>query len=206
LVYGAVADEPEEAAAMAFGTIAGMRKYVGKTFALEERLGDFTDGRVDPVVPLGPLLSTWFWGLAKRLPSTEQVGDLLQDPRWRKLVGLRREDGGSPDTAGRVLDELSHEEWHELALECFFRARRAGLLTDDGPYGMRCAIVDLNELFQSRKRHCPDCQEREVTVVDRSGAKRKVREYFHQAVALVWAGGNITWPIDWELCGPAREK
>jgi hypothetical protein len=189
---------------MAFGTVAGMRKYVNKTFGLAARLGSFTDGRVAPVVPLAPLLETWFWGLTKRLGSTEQIGDLLHDPRWRQLVGLRREDGGSPDTAGRVLDELRNEEWHEFALESFFRARRAGLLTDDGPYGQRCAIVDLNELFTSRKRHCDDCQQREVTVAEADGQTRKVTEYFHQAVALVWAGGELAWPIDWELLRPGE--
>ena len=135
---------------MAYGTVAGMRRYVNKTFQLEAQLGVFTDGRVDPTVPLVPVLTTWFWGLTRRLPSTEQVGDLLQDPRWRARLGLRPEDGGSPDTAGRVLDELSREEWHEFALESFFQGRRAGVLSDAGPYGQRCAIVDLNELFTSR--------------------------------------------------------
>jgi hypothetical protein len=189
---------------MAFGTVAGMRRYVNKTFGLEERLGKFTDGRLAPVVPLAPVLNTWFWGLTKRLGSTEQIGDLLQDPRWRRLIGLQREDGGSPDTAGRILDDLCAAEWHEFALESFFRARRAGVLTDDGPYGQRCAIVDLNELFTSRKRHCPACQQRAVTVADADGQTHKVTEYFHQAVALVWAGGALTWPIDWELLQPGE--
>ena len=155
-------------------------------------------------MPQAPVLATWFWALTKRLPSTEQVGGLLRDPRWRRRVGLHPEDGGSPDTAGRILDELCPDEWHEFLLECFFVARRAGLLQDDGPYGQRCAVVDLNELFTSRTRHCPDCQTREVTVVDRTGAKRQVTEYFHQAVALVWAGGAVTWPIGWEILGPGE--
>jgi hypothetical protein len=190
---------------MAFGTVAGMRRYVNKTFALETKLAAFTDGRVAPTVPQAPVLATWFWGLTKRLPSTEQVGDLLRDPRWRHLVGLRPQDGGSPDTAGRILDGLCAAEWHEFLLECFFVARRAGMLGDDGPYGQRCAIIDLNELFTTRStRHCPDCQQREVTVLDAAGEKHKVTEYFHQAVALVWAGGEVAWPIGWDVLQPGE--
>lgn len=189
---------------MAFGTVAGMRKYVKRTFGLEAKLAGFTDGRLDPRVPLAAVLSTWFWGLVRRLPATEQVGDLLRDPRWRKLMALRPQDGGSPDTAGRVLDELLLDEWHEFLLEFFFVARRAGILGDDGPYGQRCAIVDLNELFTSRSRHCPDCQQRQVTVATADGQTHKVTEYFHQAVALVWAGGEIAWPLGWEVLQPGE--
>jgi hypothetical protein len=189
---------------MAFGTVAGMRRYVNQTFALETKLAAFSDGRVAPTVPQAPVLATWFWGLTKRLPSTEQVGDLLRDPRWRHRLGLRPADGGSPDTAGRVLDGLLADEWHEFLLACFFGARRAGILGDDGPYGQRCAIVDLNELFTTRStRHCPDCQQRQVTVADADGT-HQVTEYFHQAAALVWAGGEVAWPIGWEVLRPGE--
>jgi hypothetical protein len=189
---------------MAFGTVAGMRRYVNKTFQLEAQLGAFRDGRVAPTVPLAPVLATWLWGFVRRLPATEQVGDLLRDPRWRRLLGLRREDGGSPDTAGRVLDGLRAAEWHEFLLEFFFTARRAGVLQDDGPYGQKCAVIDLNELFTSRTRHCPDCQQREVTVAAAAGTTHQVTEYFHQAVALVWAGGEMAWPLGWEVLQPGE--
>jgi hypothetical protein len=155
------------------------------------------------MVPLAPLLFTWFWALAHRTPSTEQVGDLLADPRWRKRVGLEPKHGGSPDTAGRALDTLLEEEVQELSLQAFLDARRAKLLKDDGPYGQRCLLVDLNELFKSERRHCPACQVREKTVV-RGGEQKKVKEYFHQAVALVWASGETPWPIGWELLKPGE--
>ena len=138
---------------MTGGSFAGQREYVKKLFDLEGRLGRFTDQRAHRVVPLAPLLVSWFWGMARRLPSTEQVGDMLADARWRRRVGLQRQDGGSADTAGRVLDATAVEEWNEFILQMFFLAQRAGLLREAGPYGQRCAIVDLNELFCSEKRH-----------------------------------------------------
>lgn len=189
---------------MAFGSVVGARRYVNKVFDLEARLGRLTDGRTSPTVPLPAVMSTWFWAMVKRLRSTEQVGDLLMDVRWRKLLGLKPKDGGSPDTAARILDELPIDELNELLLDVFFVARRAGILKDDGPYGLKCAIVDLNELFASEKVHCKHCQVREKEVADADGQKRKVKEYFHQAVALVWAGGELAWPINWELLAPGE--
>lgn len=188
---------------MAHGSCRRMRRYVNKVFKLEERLAALTDGRTDPKVPLPPLLFTWFWALACRTPSTEQVGDLLADPRWRKRVGLEPDDGGSPDTAARALDTLMQEEVRELALQAFLDARRAKLLKDDGPFGLRCLLVDLNELFKSEKRHCDACQVREKKVT-RSGEQVVVKEYYHQAVALVWASGETPWPIGWELLQPGE--
>ena len=187
---------------MVSGSFAGQRKYVKKLFDLEGLFGRFTDGRAHVTVPLVPLLITWFWGMSRQLGSTEQVGDMLADDRWRERVGLRRDQGGSPDTAGRVLDATAVEEWNEFVLQMFFLAHRSGLLREAGPYGLRCAIVDLNELFCSEKRHCPDCQVRHKHVLGPDGEKVEVEEYYHQAVALVWANGTMAWPLGWELLGP----
>ena len=78
----------------------------------------------------------------------------LLDQRWRARLGLQPEQGGSPDRAADILDGLSVAEWNEILLEDFFIARRAGILTDEGLYGKRCAALDLNELFKSEKVHC----------------------------------------------------
>jgi len=169
---------------MAHGSMRQMRRYADKVFDKDARLGRLTDGRRDPTLPLAAVLATWQWGLIRRLPSTEQIGDLLRDRRWRARLGLQPEQGGSADRAAEVLDGLAIEEWNELMIQDFFLARRAGVLTEEGQYGKRCAVLDLNELFSSEKIHCPQCQVREKTVLDAQGEKRVVKEYYHQAVAL----------------------
>ncbi|HUJ76515.1 MAG TPA: hypothetical protein VL359_16760, partial [bacterium] len=103
-----------------------LRRYAETVFAKEARLARMTAGRVNPPIPWGAVLSTWQWGLVRRTPSTEQIGDLLVDLRWRARVGLAPEAGGSPDRAGQLLDGRSIAEWNEMLLEDFFRARRAG--------------------------------------------------------------------------------
>ena len=189
---------------MAYGSMRQMRRYADKVFAKDARLGRMTDGRVDPTLPLSAVLSTWQWGLIRRTPSTEQIGDLLLDRRWRARLGLQPEQGGSPDRVAQVLDSLCSEEWNEMMLEDFFRARRAGILSDEGLYGQRCAALDLNELFKSEKIHCPQCQVREKTVKDEKGEKHTVQEYYHQAVALSWMSGPLRLVLGWEVLAPGE--
>ena len=189
---------------MAYGSIRQMRGYADKVFAKDAQLARMSDGRRDPTLPLSAVLSTWQWGLVRRTPSTEQIGDLLRDRRWRARLGLTPEQGGSPDRAAQTLDSLATEEWNQMMLEDFFRARRAGILTDEGLYGKRCAVLDLNELFKSEKIHCEQCQVREKTVKDEQGEKRIVREYYHQVVALVWVSGPIPFVLGWEVLAPGE--
>jgi hypothetical protein len=189
---------------MAYGSMKAMFQYAEKVFSRSARFRQISDARTNPAVPLAEVLQTWQWGLIRRLPSTEQIGDLLADPRWRALLGLQPEQGGSPDSAARILDGISIQEWNQMLLEDFFTARRAGVLSDSGQYGLRCAALDLNELFSSESIHCPHCQVREKTVTDSEGNKRTVLEYYHQAVALTWISGEIPFPIGWEILAPGE--
>jgi hypothetical protein len=189
---------------MAFGSMRQMRRYADKVFAKDDRLGRMTDGRRDPTLPLPAVLATWQWGLIRRTTSTEQIGDLLLDRRWRARLGLKPEAGGSADRAAEVLDSLAIEEWNEMMIQDFFIARRAGVLTDEGLYGKRCAVLDLKELLKSEKVHCPQCQVREKTVQNEQGEKRIVQEYYHQAVALFWVSGSIPIVLGWELLAPGE--
>ena len=189
---------------MAHGSLRQMRRYADKVFAKDERLGRMTDGRRDQTLPLSAVLATWQWGLMRRTPSTEQIGDLLRDRRWRARLGLKPEAGGSADRAAEVLESLAIEEWNEMMIQDFFLARRAGVLTDEGLYGKRCAVLDLNELFKSERIHCAHCQVREKTVQGEQGEKRLVPEYYHQAVALVWVNGPIPFVLGWELLAPGE--
>jgi len=189
---------------MACGSLRQMRRYAEKVFAQDERLGRMTDGRRDPTLPLAAVLSTWQRGLMRRIPSTEQIGDLLRDRRWRARLGLKPEAGGSADRAAEVLDSTAIAEWNELLLQDFFLARRAGVLRDEGLYGKRCAVLDLNELFKSEKIHCPQRQVREKTVQDEQGEKHLIKEYYHQAVALVWVHGPTPFVLGWELLAPGE--
>jgi len=189
---------------MAHGSMRQMHAYAEKVFEKDARLSRMSDGRTAPLVPLGAVLSTWQWGMVRRTPSTEQIGDLLLDARWRERLGLKAEDGGSPDSAARILDGLSIDQWNEMMLEDFFIARRAGILTDEGQFGKRCAAVDMNELIKSEKALCDQCQIRVKTMVDSAGQKRTVSEYYHQAVALTWISGEIPFVIGWELLQPGE--
>ena len=86
---------------MAYGSLRQMRRYADKVFAKEERLGRMTDGRVDPTLPLAAVLSTWQWGLIRRTPSTEQIGDLLRGPALAGAAGPEAGSGRQSGPGGR---------------------------------------------------------------------------------------------------------
>lgn len=211
---------------MAHGSCQGLSRYVKRCFGLRHGLVTLTDARRDPDIPIAHVTQTWQWGFFKQLPSTEEMGELLMEPRWRrKLLAMgpdgqrslaRRRDRhgrwlpnrhrhymGSPDTMARALEALDDDELHQRSITFFKKARRAKIL-DEGPFGQRCVVVDLNELFCSEKRCCPRCQQRTKTRKDRDGNTRQVTEYYHQAVLLLWAGDSMCWPIDWELLEPGE--
>jgi hypothetical protein len=173
--YKNASSNREEEMPMAYGSMRPMRSEANKVFDRDAKPAHMSDGRVDPLVPLGAVLSRWQWGWVRPTPSTEQIGERLGDERWRARLGLKPEQGGSPDRAAPMLDGLSLEEWNEMMLEDFFVARRAGILTDDGLYGKRGAVLDLSELFKSEKVHGDQCQVREKTIREGDGEKRLVR-------------------------------
>jgi hypothetical protein len=189
---------------MSYGTAAKARAYANKVAQIEERLAKLSDGRREPDVPLAPILTTWFWGMVKRLPSMEQVGKMLQDPQWRRKMGLRPNQGGGPDMAGRALDQLSIEELNDLLLAVFFDLVRAGTLKP-GPFGLRCLAVDAVELIKSEHVECTQCQVRKKKV-KRDGQDVEVEEHYHQAVCLAWLGESFAFPIAWQLIEPGGSE
>ncbi len=154
---------------MAHGSLRQMRRYAHKVFEKDARLGRMSDGRRDPTLPLEAVLATWQWGLIRQTPSTEQIGELLRDRRWRARLGLQPEAGGSADRAAEVLAGLASEEWQEMMLQDFFRARRAGVLSGEGQYGKRRA-PDLRARTDARYPPSanPTSSKRRCTVKTRS--------------------------------------
>ena len=76
---------------MAYGSMRPMRSEANKVFGRDAKPAHMSDGRVDPLVPLGAVLSRWQWGWVRPTPSTEQIGERLGDERWRApSVAARR--------------------------------------------------------------------------------------------------------------------
>src|SRR2546422_8675256 len=102
---------------MAYGSMRQMRSYAQKVFAKDARLAQLTDGRSNPTLPLSAVLSTWQWGLLRQTPSTERIGDLLKDRRWRARLGLQPEQGGSPGRAAQIPRGFATGGWQQEMAE-----------------------------------------------------------------------------------------
>ncbi len=60
----------------------------------------------DPTLPLGAELATGQWGSIRRIPWTEQIGDLRHDRRWRGPAGPATRSGRPCGWGGRSSGEL----------------------------------------------------------------------------------------------------
>ena len=65
--------------------------------------------------------------------------------------------------------------------------------------GWYAAAIDGHEFFSSRKRCCPDCQSRVLTV-----AGQAVTEYYHQGVVCHLIGQSLALVLDVELLRPSE--
>ena len=65
--------------------------------------------------------------------------------------------------------------------------------------GWYAAAVDGHEFFSSRKRCCPHCQTRTLTVQG-----EKVTEYYHQGVVCHLIGQDLALVLDVELLRPGE--
>jgi len=53
---------------MAYGSMRPMRSEANKVFGRDAKPAHMSDGRVDPLVPLGAVLSRWQWGWVRPNP------------------------------------------------------------------------------------------------------------------------------------------
>jgi hypothetical protein len=76
--------------------------------------------------------------------------------------------------------------------------------TDEGQKGKRCAALDLKELFNREKIHCPRCPVRDKTGLDEQGEKRVGKDHYHQAVTLAWVSVAIPMVLGRESLAPGE--
>lgn len=169
--------------------------YVDKIFPFQEQLGTLHDSRLQPVIPTSAVFLTAFVMFATHRQSLNALETDLHIPsRLRGLVGPRLP---STDTVGRVYALLHSTPLRDALAELVRRLQRNKALPS--PSGLHVVAVDGHEFFCSRKRCCPHCQTRTLTV---NG--QEVTEYYHRGVVCQLVGHDLAVPLDVELIGPGE--
>jgi hypothetical protein len=171
-------------------------RYVDKCFHLQELFPLLTDSRPKPQLSTAAVFASVFALFACNRTSLNSLEkDLVRLPsRLRGLVGPRPP---SVDTLGRVYARMDSAPLRQLLVQIHHRLKRNKALADGDD--LKIAAVDGHEFFASRKRCCPQCQQRTLTV-----GGEEVTEYYHQGVVCHLIGHALAVPLDVELLRPGE--
>ena len=170
--------------------------YVEKVFGLSELFASLRDSRKRPVIPVAAVFASAFAMFATGRTSLNSMEkDLVRIPsRLRGVVG---ELAPSIDSLGRIYCQTATEPLRWMLRFILHRLKRNKALSDQGP--LHVVAVDGHEFFSSKKRDCPDCQTRTLTIQG-----KEVTEYYHRGVVCHLIGHPLALPLDVELLRPGE--
>jgi hypothetical protein len=169
--------------------------YIEKIFDLGSKLGNLIDSRVRPQIPTAAAFAAVFTLFATRRGSLNGLEPDLRIPaRLRGIAGTRIP---SADSVGRIYAGMDSQPLRGLLRDIAHQLKRNKALTSHE--GWYIAAVDGHEFFSSRKRCCPQCQTRTVTVHG-----EPVTEYYHQGVVCHLIGQELALVLDVELLRPGE--
>jgi len=164
--------------------------YVEKVFHLGERFATLTDSRLRPRIPTAAAFASAFTLFATRRGSLNGLEPDLRIPaRLRGIVGAQIP---SVDSIGRIYALMDSPPLRQLLCDVAHQLKRNKALKSCEDWYV--AAVDGHEFFSSRKRCCPQCQRRILTVDG-----EKVTEYYHQGVVCHLIGQELALVLDVEL-------
>ncbi len=169
--------------------------YVEKVFGLGQRFSTLTDSRLRPRIPTAAAFASVLTLFATRRGSLNGLEPDLRIPaRLRGIVGARVP---STDSIGRIYALMDSQPLRDLLCDIAHQLKRNKALTSHE--GWYVAAVDGHEFFSSRKRCCPQCQTRALTVDG-----EKVTEYYHQGAVCHLIGQDLALVLDVELLRPGE--
>jgi hypothetical protein len=169
--------------------------YAEKVFELGSHLPKLTDTRKRPCIPTAAAFAAGFTLFATRRGSLNGLEEDLRIPaRLQGMVGPRLP---SVDSVGRIYSLMHSAPLRQLMSDIAHQMKRNKVLTPCE--GWLMAAIDGHEFFSSRKRCCPQCQSRTLTIKGET-----VTEYYHQGVVCHLIGQDLALDLDVELIRPGE--
>lgn len=185
--------------------LAQFLQYSTKVFELEGLLRSVRDGRVEPKVPLLPLVLCLVLGVVTRIGSYLDLAQQTKDRRrWRHLCGLT-----APvhhEIFGYATERMDPEDWRQNQARLAKQLKRNKRLESAKIKGLLFVSLDGNEHFASFSRTCPCCCQRQVEVTDPDGRKIKVTQFYHRYVFAHISGPKVNLVLDVEPIRPGEDE
>ena len=167
--------------------------YIDKVFHLGSQLGNLTDARAFPHIPTAAAFAGVLTLFATRRGSLNGLEQDLRIPA--RLQGLVGAQPPSVDSISRIYALMDSQPLRQLLCDIAHQLKRNKALTSHEDWYV--AAIDGHEFFSSRKRCCPHCQRRTLTVDG-----QPVTEYYHQGVVCHLIGQSLALVLDVELLRP----
>jgi hypothetical protein len=185
--------------------LAQFLQYSTKVFELRGLLRSVRDGRVEPQVPLLPLIVCLLLGVVTRIGSYLDLAQQTKDRRrWRHLCGLK--GPVQHEIFAYTAARMDPEDWRQN------QARLAKALKANKRFegakikGLLFVSIDGNEHFASFSRTCSCCCQRQVEVTDLDGRKRKRTQFYHRYVFAHISGPGVNIVLDLEPVRPGEDE
>lgn len=175
--------------------LARLARYLERRWDFRDVADRVRDARQRPGVGSRAVFLSIFGMHALRLGSFNTLEAELNVPqRWDPWVGARKP---SADTLGYALDRFDLAPLRDALARAGKQAKRGKVFRRTYPDLHWAAALDGIETYASRKRCCPQCLTRKVTV---GGAE--LTEYYHRQVALQMIGLTPALILDAEPLEP----
>jgi len=185
--------------------LAQFLQYTGKVFGLKGVLRRVGDGRVEPRVPILPLVLCLVLGVVMRIGSYHDLAQQTKSRRrWRHLCGLKAPV--AHEIFGYATERMSPEDWRQNQAQVVKELKRNKALESCKIKGLLFLSLDANEHFASFSRTCPRCCQRQVEMLDTEGKKLKVTQYYHRYVFAHLSGPKANVVLDVEPILPGEEE
>lgn len=160
-------------------------RYSDKIFDLFTTLASVTDKRIRPQIPTVKIITAV---IIMYFTNQGSLNGLSQELSYKRLKGLLP----SVSTISRTADSMDLERVREVGIDIYKKARAKKMLKPC--HGMWVGVLDGHEQVTSSYCKCRYCRQRTVTGKD--GIKDI--QYYHQFVAFILAGPEISFTLDIE--------
>ena len=185
--------------------LAQLLQYSTKLFELKGLLRSVRDGRVEPKVPLLPLVLCLVLGVVTRIGSYLDLAQQTKDRRrWRHLCGLKAPV--QHEIFGYATERMDPEDWRQNQARVAKQLKRNKRLESAKIKGLLFVSIDANEHFASFSRTCPCCCQRRVEVSGPDGGKVKVIQFYHRYVFAHISGPQVNIVLDIEPVRPGEDE
>ena len=175
-----------------------------KVFALPQRLRVLRDHRVDPEIAPAVLFGALLLGALLRVPSFLQLQKETARRGYQRL--LQWPHAISDDALAYGVAHADLGQLRSLLVGVNQTLKQNKALEAAKIHGLLVVAIDANEQFASRARCCADCAQRQVTVLDATGQRQEVTEYYHRQVYAHMHGPNLNIILDLEPLRPGEEE